>query len=69
MTLSSLEKDRTWYHKAQLDGLNSAIVQIDRQIHALRESRRLYDEQRGQVKAEINEILTSNRKYLPSLHG
>jgi len=69
MTLSTLEKDRTWYHKAQLDSLNRTIFQLDQEIHILRESRRLYDERRNHVKAEIKEILTSNRKYLPSLHG
>ncbi|MBA7639302.1 hypothetical protein ES703_46960 [subsurface metagenome] len=69
MTLTSVEKDRTWYHKAQLDSLNRTIFQIDQQLHILRDSRSLYDERRRQVKAEIKEILTSNRKYLPSLHG
>jgi len=69
MALSTLEKDRTWYHKAQLDSLNRTIFQIDQELHVLRENRRLYDERRRQVKAEIKDILTSNTKYFPSLHG
>ena len=69
MTLSTLGKNKIWYHKAQLHSLNRTIFQIDQELHILRENRSLYDERRKQVKAEIKDILTSNTKYLPSLQG